>query len=277
MYEMPKLEESLTRRGFMRGAPLAAAAVGVAGLAGCQSAGAAEGDATDGASGGYVGQPQLTPYVEPRMIAIEDAQVQVKNVLVVVDYQVDFVDGSLGRNERAIGLQDAICDRIKQYQDNGDYVFYTMDTHPSENYSLTREGGTSVAKGASRACRCTRRSASVSTAPQKASAAMPPPPGTDGRSPAAEGGASAPHAIRGFSIKHEAVARAEGSGASSARAGTPSGRSVRAGLQSAGPFGACDGRPAGPKPPPQPKIFRLIVPAKHKNQQQIPTVRKNFS
>lgn len=114
MYEMPKLEESLTRRGFMRGAALAAAAVGVAGLAGCQSAGAAEGDATDGASGGYVGQPQLTPYVEPRMIAIEDAQVQVKNVLVVVDYQVDFVDGSLGRNERAIGLQDAICDRIKQ-------------------------------------------------------------------------------------------------------------------------------------------------------------------
>lgn len=141
MYEMPKLEESLTRRGFMQGAALAAAAVGVAGLAGCQSAGAAEGDATGDASSSYVAQPQLTPYAEPRMVAIEDTQVQVKNVLVVVDYQVDFVDGSLGRNELAIGLQDAICDRIKQYQDNGDYVFYTMDTHPSENYSLTREGG----------------------------------------------------------------------------------------------------------------------------------------
>lgn len=141
MHQISKAGEGLTRRGFVRSAAVAAAAVGMAGLAGCQSAGAAEGEASGPASSDYVGIPRLAPYAEPRMASVEDAQADVKSVLVVVDYQVDFVDGSLGTNELAIGLQDAICDRIKQYQDNGDYVFYTMDTHPSENYALTREGG----------------------------------------------------------------------------------------------------------------------------------------
>ena len=59
-------------------------------------------------------------------------------LLVVVDYQYDFVDGSLGFAE-AVALEKPICDKIRAYRENGDDVVYTMDTH-EENYLETQEG-----------------------------------------------------------------------------------------------------------------------------------------
>ncbi len=59
-------------------------------------------------------------------------------VLVVVDYQGDFVDGALavaGANEIADGIQTEI--------DSGKYdkVFYTFDTHEAEAFGVSEEGG----------------------------------------------------------------------------------------------------------------------------------------
>ena len=61
-----------------------------------------------------------------------------KKLLVVVDYQKDFVDGSL-TVERAKELEKVIVDKIEKYiQDNQDIMF-TKDTHYT-NYLTTREG-----------------------------------------------------------------------------------------------------------------------------------------
>ena len=61
-----------------------------------------------------------------------------KRVLIVVDYQNDFVDGSLGF-ERARELESPICDKIEMYRTNGDDVVFTFDTH-DEGYLNTQEG-----------------------------------------------------------------------------------------------------------------------------------------
>lgn len=61
-----------------------------------------------------------------------------KNLLVVVDYQKDFVDGSLGF-EKAPSLEDKIAGKIKKYRENKDEVVFTLDTH-GENYMKTQEG-----------------------------------------------------------------------------------------------------------------------------------------
>ncbi len=61
-----------------------------------------------------------------------------KKVLVVVDYQKDFVSGSLGFH-KAAGLEKAILHKIEQYKKNGDAVVFTFDTH-YDNYLETREG-----------------------------------------------------------------------------------------------------------------------------------------
>lgn len=61
-----------------------------------------------------------------------------KRLLVVVDYQTDFVVGSLG-NEYALKLEDRIADKIKLYEKNGDDVVFTLDTH-DENYLSSKEG-----------------------------------------------------------------------------------------------------------------------------------------
>lgn len=58
--------------------------------------------------------------------------------LVVVDYQNDFVEGSLGSSD-ASGIEDAICSRITEYLGSGDAVFLTRDTH-GPDYLQTREG-----------------------------------------------------------------------------------------------------------------------------------------
>lgn len=61
-----------------------------------------------------------------------------KRILVVVDYQKDFVNGSLGF-EKAVLLEKAIEEKIEMYIQKGDEVVFTLDTH-SENYMETQEG-----------------------------------------------------------------------------------------------------------------------------------------
>ncbi|MCI1944430.1 cysteine hydrolase family protein [Clostridium luticellarii] len=61
-----------------------------------------------------------------------------KRILVVVDYQKDFVDGSLGF-DKAVALEDKIEQKIKEYRGNGCEVVYTFDTH-EDNYLYTQEG-----------------------------------------------------------------------------------------------------------------------------------------
>lgn len=58
--------------------------------------------------------------------------------LVVVDYQNDFVDGSLG-SPGAAAVEDAICARIREYLAAGDPVILTRDTH-GPDYLDTLEG-----------------------------------------------------------------------------------------------------------------------------------------
>ncbi len=59
-------------------------------------------------------------------------------ILVVVDYQRDFVDGALG-SEDAVSIEGAICSRIEDYLSTGDPVIFTMDTH-GEDYLQSLEG-----------------------------------------------------------------------------------------------------------------------------------------
>lgn len=61
-----------------------------------------------------------------------------RRALVVVDYQGDFVDGSLG-GEDAAAIEGAICSRMLEYRSSGDPVLVTMDTH-GEDYLDTLEG-----------------------------------------------------------------------------------------------------------------------------------------
>lgn len=58
-----------------------------------------------------------------------------KNILVVVDIQNDFVDGALGSKE-ALAIIDRACEKIKAF--DGD-IFVTLDTH-GEDYMNTQEG-----------------------------------------------------------------------------------------------------------------------------------------
>ncbi|MDO5861218.1 MAG: isochorismatase family cysteine hydrolase [Thermoplasmata archaeon] len=58
--------------------------------------------------------------------------------LVVVDYQNDFVDGSLGSPD-AVSIEDAVCSRMEEHLASGDRVIVTMDTH-GEDYLSTYEG-----------------------------------------------------------------------------------------------------------------------------------------
>lgn len=60
-------------------------------------------------------------------------------MLVIVDYQNDFVcQNSLGF-EGAEKLDAGIAAKIREYDENGDFIIETKDTH-TENYMRTREG-----------------------------------------------------------------------------------------------------------------------------------------
>ena len=61
-----------------------------------------------------------------------------KRLLIVVDMQNDFVDGSLG-TEEAKAIVPAVCRKIEEYRTAGQDVVFTMDTH-FDNYLDTLEG-----------------------------------------------------------------------------------------------------------------------------------------
>lgn len=61
-----------------------------------------------------------------------------KKCLIVVDYQNDFVSGSLGFPE-AVELEQHIARKIEQYRTDGDEVVFTFDTH-GKDYMNTQEG-----------------------------------------------------------------------------------------------------------------------------------------
>ena len=61
-----------------------------------------------------------------------------KKCLVVVDYQNDFVSGSLGF-EKAKELDSKIANLIEKYHNNSDDVVFTLDTH-YDDYMNTNEG-----------------------------------------------------------------------------------------------------------------------------------------
>ena len=58
--------------------------------------------------------------------------------LIVVDMQVDFIDGSLGTPE-AEAIVPAVAARIREARAAGEHVIATLDTHP-EHYLDTAEG-----------------------------------------------------------------------------------------------------------------------------------------
>ena len=60
-----------------------------------------------------------------------------KKILIVVDMQNDFIDGSLGTQE-AKSIVENVCKKITDNKWNSIYV--TMDTHYTDDYLLTQEG-----------------------------------------------------------------------------------------------------------------------------------------
>ncbi|MBE7721389.1 cysteine hydrolase family protein [Lacrimispora indolis] len=61
-----------------------------------------------------------------------------KKLLIVVDMQKDFIDGSLGTLE-AVSIVPKVKRKIEEYQAAGDEVVFTLDTH-EENYLNSQEG-----------------------------------------------------------------------------------------------------------------------------------------
>ena len=61
-----------------------------------------------------------------------------KRFLIVVDYQVDFVDGALGFPD-AVRLEKKVAEKIRVYRDASCDIAFTFDTH-GENYLATQEG-----------------------------------------------------------------------------------------------------------------------------------------
>lgn len=59
-------------------------------------------------------------------------------LLLVVDMQHDFIDGSLG-TPQAQAIVAPVCEKIAQYQQGGGMVIFTRDTHHPD-YADTQEG-----------------------------------------------------------------------------------------------------------------------------------------
>lgn len=82
----------------------------------------------------------IEPYATPSVTYAAKRDAAVKRVLVVVDYQVDFVSGGVfGDIVPALAIEEALCEKIRTFQEAGDIVIYTMDTHPDDDYENTRE------------------------------------------------------------------------------------------------------------------------------------------
>ncbi len=65
--------------------------------------------------------------------------VKTNKLLIVVDYQVDFVDGVFGTNPLAVAIEQNVKNKIAEAAGRGDHIVFTMDTHPAGNYQDTRE------------------------------------------------------------------------------------------------------------------------------------------
>lgn len=61
-----------------------------------------------------------------------------QKILVVIDMQNDFIDGSLGTPE-AEKIVPNVVDKIKKYMDDGNKIYFTKDTH-EKDYLDTEEG-----------------------------------------------------------------------------------------------------------------------------------------
>lgn len=59
-------------------------------------------------------------------------------ILVVIDMQNDFIDGSLGTKE-AVGIVENVKRKIQEYKSEENVVIFTRDTHTSD-YLNTQEG-----------------------------------------------------------------------------------------------------------------------------------------
>lgn len=61
-----------------------------------------------------------------------------KKALIVIDMQNDFIDGSLG-TEQAQAITMPVAEKIKQAEQAGTEIIFTMDTHGTD-YADTQEG-----------------------------------------------------------------------------------------------------------------------------------------
>ncbi len=61
-----------------------------------------------------------------------------KKLLIVIDMQKDFIDGSLGTKE-AISIVPGVVSKIKSYREENFSIWFTKDTHEKE-YLTTLEG-----------------------------------------------------------------------------------------------------------------------------------------
>lgn len=61
-----------------------------------------------------------------------------KRTLIVVDMQNDFIDGALGTKE-AVAIVPFVKAKIREYQERGDEIIFTRDTHQAD-YLSTPEG-----------------------------------------------------------------------------------------------------------------------------------------
>ena len=61
-----------------------------------------------------------------------------KKTLIVIDMQKDFIDGALGTKE-ALAIVDKVKEKITKYQEQGDEIIFTRDTHQAD-YLTTQEG-----------------------------------------------------------------------------------------------------------------------------------------
>lgn len=61
-----------------------------------------------------------------------------RNKLIVIDMQNDFIDGALGTPE-AQAIVPNVKKKIEEYESRGDEIIFTRDTHESD-YLNTNEG-----------------------------------------------------------------------------------------------------------------------------------------
>lgn len=120
------------------GAALGASAVPAFGAPGPESAPDTE-TASPATNDG--GRPAVSPYATPCVTDSAERDRSPKRLLIVVDYQVDFVSGGVfGEIEPARAIEHALAEKIRAYREAGDLIIYTMDSHPADTYDLTREG-----------------------------------------------------------------------------------------------------------------------------------------